>query len=206
MNILPSSAQSSQYGQLGTKRQDKFNQKIGKRLKSVSGPLADQFDPVLTAKGKNTKAVAQINSLVQQKTAQDPHPYGVVEYKFPSKSEAQKYIMLAHKELEPSIKKWERYLRKYATTQQEVCHDGIFEIPVHTAPKVVTVIKTNRPQDAVNLFRQAQSHLPEEEPKKPNLLTRLTSLLKSGKKQEQRSLLEEDSLTVKSPLPQDENI
>jgi hypothetical protein len=94
------------------------------------------------------------------------------------------------------MQQWKQILLQMQQPENYTCSDSVFQIPVHTAPKVVTIIKTNRPHDAVNLFQDALLYSPQpDSPEKPGLFSRLASVFKSKASQERQRLLDDPQST-----------
>lgn len=221
MVTAPNGSNSS-YQSLGRKSQDARNQTIETHLDAFNPTLTDRFDPDLTKRSesnkqrtiryfthhalvpvvgpivyhlqetKREKRLSEINNEVSRKSTDDPRPYAIEECHFSSQKEAQKYVAKAHARMEADMHKWQQLL---STANQIDTIDTFLEIPVHTEPKVVTFIKTNRPKDAVEIFLDAKTYKPPVEPKKPGLLKRIANLLKPSPKEEYQQLLSTDSCT-----------
>lgn len=203
----PPSTSKSKYLPLGSKAQDRLYQKIEKHLNPFDETIADKIDPDLTKHDDQFIFTGLIpvglehhvprhigdrfNLAIQHKENSDLHPYGVVEKHIPNKKKAKEFVENNIQKLRPLIEVLEDRVSQQPNRQ--IDSFGVFEIPILTEPKVVTVIKTNRVDDAIRLFHKAEDYQPVK-PNKPSLLKKIALALNLSKRQEVVPLLNDEEL------------
>jgi hypothetical protein len=205
----------SKYAPLGSKaqdRQDRKYQALQNHLQAFDANIAGKVDLDLTARNDEfvfsgfipfglehrvpSTSKNGLDTAVHQKSDIDAQPYAVVEKHIGSRTKAKEFVDQSFLKLAPAINIFEEHAVQ--RNSQSVDGIGVFEIPILTKPNVVSVIKTNRVSDAVQLFRKAENYQPNF-PKKPSFLQKIAQKFSFNKKPDARPLLREE---IASPEPQ----